>query len=73
MRRSASRNKSGWFQGEGPHQTQTFHFFDEGGLQIQSVPHQHVQEAAAQLPDQILEQSQSAGDLGFAVLLKADT
>jgi hypothetical protein len=42
-------------------------------LQIQSIPHQHIQEAAAQLPDQILEQSQSAGDLGLAVLLKADT
>jgi hypothetical protein len=63
----------GWcsFQGEGPNQSQTFHFLDEGGLQIQSVPHQHLQEAAAQLPDQILEQSRGTGDLGFAILLKA--
>jgi len=35
------------FQGEGPDQTQAFHFFNEGRLQIQSVPHQNIQEAAA--------------------------
>ena len=61
------------FQGEGPDQTQPFHFLNEGRLQIQSVPHQNIQEAAAQLPDQILEQRQGARDLAFAVLLKADT
>ena len=74
MKRSASRNKFGLvlFQGEGPDQTQTFHFFDEGRLQIQSVTHQHIQEAAAQLIDQILEQSQRTGHLGLAVLLKAN-
>src|SRR5438552_932586 len=61
------------FQGEGPDQTQTFHFLNEGCLQIQSVPHQNIQETAAQLPDQILEQRQGAGDLAFAALLKAAT
>jgi hypothetical protein len=35
------------FQGEGPDQTQTFHFFDEGRLQIQSVSHQNIEEASA--------------------------
>ena len=35
------------FQREGPDQTQTFHFFNEGCLQIQSVPHQNIQEATA--------------------------
>ena len=60
------------FQGEGPNQTQAFHLRDEGRLQIQSIPYQHIEKAAAQRPDQILEQSPGAGDFSFAVLLKAD-
>ena len=61
------------FQGEAPDQTQTFHFFNEGRLQIQSVTHPNIQIATAQPSDQILEQSQRTGDLPFAVLLKAHT
>lgn len=58
------------FQRESPDQPQTLHFLDEGRLQVQSVAHQHIQEATAQPPRQVLEQSQRTSDFSFAVLLK---
>jgi hypothetical protein len=44
-----------FLQGEGPSQTETFHFLDEGRWQIQNVTHEHIQETPAQLSDQILQ------------------
>jgi len=68
------RNNSGWFSSsEGPNQTQTFHFFDEGGLQIQSVPHQHVQETAApNCPTRSWSRARAQDTSASPFLLKAD-
>src|SRR5258708_22822698 len=46
--------------------------FEDVWFNKQNIPHHNNKKTAAQLPDQILEQSQGTGDFSFAVLLKAD-
>jgi len=43
------------FPGEGPVQTQTFDFLDEGRLEVQGVANEQIQETASPVADQILQ------------------
>jgi hypothetical protein len=60
------------FQGHNPVQPQSFDGAYKRSLQIKGVRHQHVQKAAPQALNQLLQQGQRAGHLTLAVLLKTD-